>query len=149
MVCLDKLDYCASTHNLDTIKGRCVSGPFCHEARFLGESYSRASNYWEEIRAAPVFEHPPPLVVYTVAPVWSSCPAPRHAPVFLSRRPNFKFIRGDILSADLVRHVLSSEGVDTVMHFAAQTHVDNSFGNSLTFTINNTLGTHMLLEACR
>jgi dTDP-D-glucose 4,6-dehydratase len=35
------------------------------------------------------------------------------------------------------------------MHFAAQTHVDNSFGNSLSFTTNNTYGTHMLLEACR
>ena len=31
----------------------------------------------------------------------------------------------------------------------AQTHVDNSFGNSLAFTMNNTYGTHVLLEACR
>lgn len=31
----------------------------------------------------------------------------------------------------------------------AQTHVDNSFGNSLAFTVNNTYGTHVLLEACR
>ena len=30
-----------------------------------------------------------------------------------------------------------------------QTHVDNSFGNSLAFTMNNTFGTHVLLEACR
>ena len=30
-----------------------------------------------------------------------------------------------------------------------QTHVDNSFGNSLAFTMNNTYGTHVLLEACR
>lgn len=30
-----------------------------------------------------------------------------------------------------------------------QTHVDNSFGNSLAFTINNTYGTHVLLEAAR
>lgn len=30
-----------------------------------------------------------------------------------------------------------------------QTHVDNSFGNSLEFTMNNTLGTHVLLEAAR
>lgn len=36
-----------------------------------------------------------------------------------------------------------------MLHFAAQTHVDNSFGNSLAFTMNNTFGTHMLLEACR
>ena len=31
----------------------------------------------------------------------------------------------------------------------SQTHVDNSFGNSLAFTMNNTYGTHVLLEACR
>jgi dTDP-glucose 4,6-dehydratase len=63
--------------------------------------------------------------------------------------PNFHFIKGDVQSADLVMHVLHSEGVDVVMHFAAQTHVDNSFGNSLAFTLNNTHGTHVLLEACR
>lgn len=31
----------------------------------------------------------------------------------------------------------------------SQTHVDNSFGNSLAFTLNNTYGTHVLLEATR
>ena len=35
------------------------------------------------------------------------------------------------------------------MHFAAQTHVDNSFGNSIVFTENNVIGTHVLLEAAR
>jgi UDP-glucose 4,6-dehydratase len=59
------------------------------------------------------------------------------------------FVKGDIRSADLVDHVLQSHDVDTVMHFAAQTHVDNSFGNSLAFTMNNTYGTHVLLECCR
>ena len=82
-----------------------------------------------------------------------------------------QFIKGDIQSGDLLRYVMDTEGIDTVMHFAAQvgrfhtaagltdfwfdsawllqTHVDNSFGNSLAFTMNNTFGTHMLLEACR
>ena len=36
------------------------------------------------------------------------------------------------------QYILETEQVDTVLHFAAQTHVDNSFGNSLAFTINNT-----------
>jgi dTDP-D-glucose 4,6-dehydratase len=35
------------------------------------------------------------------------------------------------------------------MHFAAQTHVDNSFGNSFAFTHNNVVGTHVLLEAAK
>ena len=63
--------------------------------------------------------------------------------------PNHKFIKGNILSADLVNYVLKVERIDTIMHFAAQTHVDNSFGNSLTFTKNNVLGTHTLLEAAK
>jgi UDP-glucose 4,6-dehydratase len=42
-----------------------------------------------------------------------------------------------------------TRGVDLVLHLAAESHVDNSFGNSLMFTQSNTLGTHALLEACR
>jgi dTDP-D-glucose 4,6-dehydratase len=49
-----------------------------------------------------------------------------------------QFIKGDLQSADLLSYVLDTEQIDTVMHFAAQTHVDNSFGNSLAFTMNNT-----------
>ena len=64
-------------------------------------------------------------------------------------RPNFKFIKGNVRSLDLVSHVLKSEGIDTIMHFAANTHVDNSFGNSFEFTNNNVEGTHVLLEASR
>lgn len=62
---------------------------------------------------------------------------------------NFKFVRGDILSRDLVKYLMKTEKVDTVMHFAAQTHVDNSFGNSLEFTKTNVVGTHVLLECAR
>lgn len=64
-------------------------------------------------------------------------------------RPNFKFVKGDIASADLVSYLLLTEKIDTVMHFAAQTHVDNSFGNSFEFTQNNIYGTHVLLESCK
>ncbi|GMP53527.1 hypothetical protein CsSME_00018969 [Camellia sinensis var. sinensis] len=63
--------------------------------------------------------------------------------------PNFKFVKGDIGSADLVNFLLITESIDTIMHFAAQTHVDNSFGNSFEFTKNNIYGTHVLLEACK
>ncbi|PRQ27422.1 putative UDP-glucose 4,6-dehydratase [Rosa chinensis] len=62
---------------------------------------------------------------------------------------NFKFIKGDIACADLINHLLMVEEIDTIMHFAAQTHVDNSFGNSFEFTNNNVYGTHVLLEACK
>jgi len=62
---------------------------------------------------------------------------------------NYKFVKGDIGSADLVNYILKKEEIDTIMHFAAQTHVDNSFGNSLRFTETNVLGTHVLLEAAK
>jgi UDP-glucose 4,6-dehydratase len=63
--------------------------------------------------------------------------------------PNFKFIKGDISSSDLVNFVLSEYKIDTIMHFAAQTHVDNSFGNSFAFTKANIFGTHVLLECAK
>ena len=64
-------------------------------------------------------------------------------------RENYKFVKGDILSADLVNHVLKTEQIDTILHFAAQSHVDNSFGNSFPFTQTNILGTHVLLESAK
>lgn len=48
--------------------------------------------------------------------------------------PNYKFVKGNICSSELVNYVLDVEKIDTIMHFAAQTHVDNSFGNSFQFT---------------
>ena len=58
-------------------------------------------------------------------------------------------MKGSITSPDLVNYVLRVEKVDTIMHFAAQTHVDNSFGNSFSFTEANLFGTHVLLEAAK
>ena len=46
-------------------------------------------------------------------------------------------------------YLLKEENIDTIFHFAASTHVDNSFGNSLQFSENNVLGTHVLLEAAK
>lgn len=63
--------------------------------------------------------------------------------------PNFRLVEGDIRDSGVLRQVLAAEAIDTVLHFAAETHVDNSFGNSLAFTLNNVYGTHVLLEACR
>ncbi len=54
---------------------------------------------------------------------------------------------GDLADFALCTRV--TKDVDCVLHLAAESHVDNSFGNSLQFTHSNTLGTHCLLEACR
>ena len=58
-----------------------------------------------------------------------------------------RLIVGDIADFELALRV--TENADCVLHLAAESHVDNSFGNSLRFTHSNTLGTHSLLEACR
>lgn len=63
--------------------------------------------------------------------------------------PNFTFVKGDICALDLVSHIIRAYSIDTIMHFAAETHVDNSFGNSLVFTKTNVLGTHTLLESAK
>lgn len=67
----------------------------------------------------------------------------------VDRYRNYKFIKGNICSSDLVTYALREEEIDTIIHFAAQTHVDNSFGNSFTFTHNNIMGTHVLLESAK
>jgi len=76
------------------------------------------------------------------------CASRKHL-AHLEGKDNFKFIKGDITSGDLLNYLLKSEEIDTILHFAAQTHVDNSFGNSVVFTTNNVVGTHVLLEAAK
>ncbi|KAL2913502.1 hypothetical protein HK105_206962 [Polyrhizophydium stewartii] len=63
--------------------------------------------------------------------------------------PNFSFIKGDVCSAEFVNFLLTDKKIDVILHLAAQSHVDNSFGDSLEFTKNNVYGTHVLLEAAR
>jgi len=58
-------------------------------------------------------------------------------------------VEGNLISEDLVKFVLTTYNIDTVIHFAAQSHVDNSFHSSLQYTKDNILGTHTLLECCR
>jgi dTDP-glucose 4,6-dehydratase len=49
----------------------------------------------------------------------------------------------------LIKYILESHKIDTVIHFAAQSHVQNSFEDALQYTNDNILGTHTLLEMCR
>ena len=77
------------------------------------------------------------------------CSSKKNLEETLRARTNVKFVKGDVRSIDLLQFILNSEKIDTILHFAAQTHVDNSFGNSCEFTANNIEGTHSLLEACR
>ena len=61
----------------------------------------------------------------------------------------YSLVKGNLCSFDLLKLVLNIYKIDTVIHFAAQSHVQNSFEDSLKYTSDNILGTHTLLEACR
>ena len=67
--------------------------------------------------------------------------------VYLTK--SYKFYKCDINNIEFVLHILKENNIDTIIHFAAQSHVDNSFGNSLSFSQDNVLGTHSLLECVR
>jgi len=67
----------------------------------------------------------------------------------IRQHPDYKLVKGNLCSEDLVRHVLDTHEIEEVVHFAAQSHVQNSFDDSLQFTKDNILGTHVLLECCR
>lgn len=62
---------------------------------------------------------------------------------------NYVLYHGSIGDASFVSYVLKTERPTLVVHLAAETHVDKSFGNSLRFTDTNVMGTHTLLECCR
>ena len=63
--------------------------------------------------------------------------------------PNYKFVQCNINDFSLIKYLLKSENITHIIHFAAQSHVDNSFDNSLQYTDDNVKGTHSLLEAVR
>lgn len=59
------------------------------------------------------------------------------------------WIKDDIKNQQCIMSTLNNYNIDTIIHFAAQSHVDNSFNNSIEFTKTNILGTHILLESVR
>lgn len=60
-----------------------------------------------------------------------------------------RFVRGDITDRPLVKRLLHEEGIDTIIHLAAETHVDRSIVGPAAFIHTNLLGTFELLEAAR
>ena len=63
--------------------------------------------------------------------------------------PRYSFVRGDICDRECVTDVLERHQVDTIIHFAAESHVDRSISDAPVFVRTNVLGTHVLLEAAR
>lgn len=67
----------------------------------------------------------------------------------VSDRQNYRFIKGDICDAATVEAIFSDEKIDTVVHFAAESHVDRSITGPGAFIQTNIVGTFTLLEAAR
>ena len=67
----------------------------------------------------------------------------------LEDNSNLKFVEGDICDRALVDNLLESEDIDTVAHFAAESHVDRSILGPGAFVQTNVVGTFTLLEAFR
>lgn len=59
---------------------------------------------------------------------------------------NYEFVRGDICDSNLVNRIVG-DGIDTIVHFAAESHVDRSIDDPAVFVKTNVLGTQVLLES--
>ncbi|MGB5686208.1 MAG: dTDP-glucose 4,6-dehydratase [Candidatus Electrothrix sp.] len=67
----------------------------------------------------------------------------------VSEHPNYRFVRGDICDQALLDSLFQEEQIDTVVHFAAESHVDRSITGPAEFIRTNITGTFTLLEAAK
>lgn len=67
----------------------------------------------------------------------------------LENKNNYKFVKGDIRDIELVDKLFDEEKFDYVVHFAAESHVDNSIKNPNLFAETNIIGTMVLLNAAK
>ena len=66
----------------------------------------------------------------------------------LDENPRYQFVRGDVAAVDQVK-ILLQGGVDAIINFAAESHVDRSIMDANSFVKTNIIGTQVLLEAAR
>lgn len=66
----------------------------------------------------------------------------------VENNPNYSFIQADITDRQIVEQIMSN-GIDKVVNFAAESHVDRSIQNPDVFLKTNVLGTHVLLESAK
>jgi len=67
----------------------------------------------------------------------------------LADDPRYTFVRGDICDSDRVRETIRNHRVDTLVNFAAETHVDRSLTDPGSFLATDVIGTYVLLEAAK
>ncbi len=63
--------------------------------------------------------------------------------------PDIELVRGDIRDFDLASRLLDERAIDTIVHFAAESHVDRSIHGPDAFIDTNVVGTHVLLRAAK
>ncbi|MPW28744.1 dTDP-glucose 4,6-dehydratase [Agarivorans sp. B2Z047] len=67
----------------------------------------------------------------------------------IQENDNFAFVKGDICDTNLVEKLLIDHNVDTLVHFAAESHVDRSITGPDAFIETNIIGTYSLLKAAK
>jgi len=67
----------------------------------------------------------------------------------IENKPNYKFIKGDIVDLELMNSLFEQYQFDGVIHLAAESHVDRSITNPLDFVMTNVIGTVNLLNAAK
>ena len=67
----------------------------------------------------------------------------------LENNESYRFIKGSITDRELVQNVFNNENIDTVVNFAAESHVDRSIEDPEVFVKTNILGTQVLLDVAR
>ncbi len=67
----------------------------------------------------------------------------------IENKPNYKFIKGDIVDANFIEELFEKEKFDAVIHLAAESHVDRSITNPNEFVMTNVVGTVNLLNAAK
>lgn len=105
-------------------------------AGFIGANFV---HYWSH-------KHPADLVVVVDALTYAGNRANLAA---LESCDNLHFVKGDICDRGLIEELLDGQAIDTIVHFAAESHVDRSIVRPDEFVRTNILGTHTLLECAR
>ncbi len=67
----------------------------------------------------------------------------------IEQKPNYVFVKGDIIDGDGLFDIFKKYNIDTVVHLAAESHVDRSISNPMEFVFANVVGTVNLLNAAR
>jgi len=63
--------------------------------------------------------------------------------------PNYEFVKGDIVDAVFINELFKQHQFDSVIHLAAESHVDRSISNPMEFVMTNVIGTVNLLNAAK